>query len=150
MEKSFIVPFRFKGVHSCQTVVLSCIDFRFWREAVEFCDELLETKNYDFPSLPGAAKAINESQKDDISLQCISVPFELHDANRIVIINHEDCGAYGGSARFNNPAEEQKFHEKELRQAKEKILNIFPDKEVMLAYARLIGNQKNVECILIK
>ena len=143
-----IVPFKFKDIHSCEAVVLTCIDFRFWKETVEFVELELGIKNFDFPSLPGAAKAINESNGEDLAMSCISVPVDLHHAQKIVIINHQDCGAYGGSEKFNeNNEEEQKFHEEELRKAKEKILAKYPDKEIILAYVKLIDNKNNVEFI---
>lgn len=138
--------FKFKGIHSCEAVVLSCIDFRFWKETVQFIEGELGIKDFDFPSLPGSAKAINEGEENGLAFSCISVPVELHHAQKIVIINHEDCGAYGGSKKFDgNKIAEQKFHEEELQKAKTKILAKYPEKEVILAYACLIDNGKNVE-----
>jgi len=142
--------FKFKNIHFCEAVILSCIDFRFWKEIVEFVENELGIKSFDFPSLPGAAKAINESLDGDISQQCISVPIELHHAQKIVIINHEDCGAYGGSEKFGGDRdEEQKFHETELQKAKEKLKAKYPDKEIILAYAKLTSDGENIEFILI-
>lgn len=145
-----ITPFKFKNEHSCEAVVLTCIDFRFWKETAEFVELELGIKNFDFPSLPGAAKAINESNGEDLAMSCISVPVDLHHAQRIVIINHQDCGAYGGSEKFSgNDEAEKKFHEEELKKAKEKILAKYPDKEIVLIYAMLIDNKDNLEFISI-
>lgn len=146
-----IVPFKFKDIHSCEAVVLTCIDFRFWKETVEFVELELGIKNFDFPSLPGSAKAINESIGDDLAMSCISVPCDLHHVQRIVIINHQDCGAYGGSGKFNgSDEEEQKFHEEELKKAKDKILTKYPDKEVVLVYAKLTDEKENVNFLTVK
>jgi hypothetical protein len=143
-------PFKFKDVHSCEAVVSTCIDFRFWKETVEFVELELGIRNFDFPSLPGSAKAINESNGDDLAMSCISVPVELHHASKIVIINHQDCGAYGGSGKFNgSDEEEQKFHEVELKKAKEKILAKYPVKEVILVYAKLIDDKGNIEFVIL-
>lgn len=144
------VPFKFKNIHSCEAVVLSCIDFRFWKETIEFVDRELGIKNFDFPSLPGSAKAINESNDEQFVFGSISVPVELHHAKKIVIINHQDCGAYGGSAKFNNDEKaEQEFHEKELKKAKNKILGKYPDKEITLIYVKLVDNKENIEFLVI-
>ena len=143
------IPFKYKGVHSCEAVVLACIDFRFWKETVEFIEKELGIKSYDFPSLPGAAKAINESNGSDLAMSCISVPCDLHHVKKIVIINHQDCGAYGGSVKFENEDDEQKFHEEELKKAKEKLSAKYPDKEIILVYARLADNQENIEFVII-
>lgn len=145
------LPFKFKDIHKCEAVVLACIDFRFWKETTKFVEEELGIKSYDFPKMPGAAKAINECQNEvDVPMKCIGVPCDLHHAEKIVIVNHADCGAYGGSKEFNGDAEvEQKFHEEELQKAKEKILKYYPDKEVILVYAKLIEDDDNIEFIII-
>jgi len=144
------INFRFKNVHKCEAVVLSCIDFRFWKETVEFVENELNIKTFDFPSLPGSAKAINESNDETFVFGCISVPVELHRAEKIVIINHQDCGAYGGSAKWNGDEKaEQEFHENELKKAKDKILAKYPDKEIVLIYAKLVDDKENIEFVPI-
>ncbi len=107
---------------------------------MEFAEKELSLKDFDFPSVPGAAKAINEG--DELALGCVKVPCDLHHVKKIVIVNHADCGAYGGSTKFNGDAEaEQKFHEEELNKAKSIILEKYPDKEVISVYAKLVGNE---------
>ncbi len=135
------LPFKFKNIHSCEAAVLTCIDFRFWRETLEYVENKLNIKSFDFPSLPGAAKAINECVDGDIAMQCVSVPCDLHHVKKLAIVNHQDCGAYGGSKVFNNDEmAEQKFHEAELKKAKDKILKKYPELEIILVYAKLINN----------
>ncbi|HPN54608.1 MAG TPA: hypothetical protein PLB52_01605 [Candidatus Moranbacteria bacterium] len=142
--------FGYKDVHSCEAVVLCCIDFRFWKETVEFVEKELGIKSFDFPSLPGSAKAINESQDETFVFGCIDVPVNLHHAKKIVIVNHQDCGAYGGSANFNGDDEaEQKFHTEELQKAKEKLSAKYSDKEIILVYAVLDEEKKNIEFKLV-
>jgi len=142
-------PFKFKDIHSCEAVVLACIDFRFWKETMKFVEVELGIKSYDFPKMPGAAKAINDCQGEtDVPMQCIGVPCDLHHAEKIVIVNHADCGAYGGSKEFKGDDEaEQKFHEVQLKSAKEKILKYYPNKEVVLVYAKLTDEEENIEFI---
>jgi hypothetical protein len=142
--------FKFKDVHQCDAVVLTCIDFRFWRETLEFVEGELGIKTFDFPSLPGSAKAINECLAEtDLAMKCIGVPCDLHHAKKIVIVNHEDCGAYGGSAKFETREEEQKFHVSELKKAKDKLSEKYPDKEYILIYATLSDNKENIEFLII-
>lgn len=144
-------PYKFKNIHSCEAVVLSCIDFRFWKETVEFVEKELKIKSFDFPSLPGSAKAINDCQGEkDAVMQCISVPCNLHHAKILVIVNHEDCGAYGGSKAFNNDgAAEQEFHEQELKKARAKVLANFPDLKVILLYVQLADNKEKINFLTI-
>lgn len=142
--------FKFKDRHSCEAVVLTCIDFRFWKETLEFVEKKLGIGDFDFPSLPGSAKAINECINDsELALSCIGVPCGLHHVKKIVIVNHEDCSAYGGSKMFGSVEEEQKFHERELQRAKGKLLEKYPDKEYILVYARLVDHKENIEFVVI-
>ena len=144
------LSFKFKNIHACEAVVLTCIDFRFWRQTVEFIEKELGIKSFDFPSLPGAAKAINEAAPGDIAMQCVSVPHDLHHIKKLVIINHQDCGAYGGGKVFNgDEAAEQKFHEEELKKAKTKILAKYPDLQVILVYVKLSDASESIEFLTI-
>ena len=139
--------FSYKGVHNCEAVVLCCIDFRFWRETLDFVEKELGIKSFDFPKLPGSAKAINE--KSDLAMQCISVPCDLHHVKKVVIVNHQDCGAYGGSVKFNSDAKaEQEFHEGELKKARNIIAEKYPNKEIILVYVKLI-NENEMEFVII-
>ncbi len=149
-QENYQTAFCYGGVHKCDAVVLCCIDFRFWRETMQFADEKLKIKSYDFPKLPGAAKAINESAEGDMSQSCVSVPCDLHEVKKIVIVNHEDCGAYGGSGKFEGDKDaEQEFHSQELRKAREIIQQKYPNKEIMLYYARLNEDNRQVQFIEI-
>ena len=145
------IEYKFKDVHSCEAVVLTCIDFRFWRETVEFVEKELGIKDFDFPSLPGSAKAINDCLKeDDLAFNCVSVSCDLHHAKKVVIVNHEDCGAYGGSAKFGGDQEkEQKFHEEELRKARKKLIDKYPGKEYVLLFAKLADKKTKVEFLKV-
>lgn len=143
--------FNYKEIHSCEAVVLTCIDFRFWNKTVQFVGQEMGIKSFDFPSLPGAAKAINESSGSDLAMNCINVPVELHHVKKIVIVNHQDCGAYGGSAKFKGDSEaEQKFHEEQLKLAKEKLSAKYPDQEIILVYAKLVDDKNNIEFVKIE
>ena len=145
------IEYKFKDVHSCEAVVLTCIDFRFWRETVEFVEKELGIKDFDFPSLPGSAKAINDClEEDDLAFNCVSVSCDLHHAKKVVIVNHEDCGAYGGSAKFGGDQEkEQKFHEEELRKARKKLIDKYPGKEYVLLFAKLADEKTKVEFLKV-
>jgi carbonic anhydrase len=151
IKKYMKMPFKYKDTHHCEAAVLSCIDFRFWKETVSFVENELGIESFDFPSLPGSAKAINESEKNGLAMSCISIPIELHHAKKVIIVNHEDCGAYGGSEKFGEDRmEEQKFHEGELKKAKGKILEKYPEHEVILIYARLDNDKENIDFIIIE
>ena len=76
------------------------------------------------------------------------MPCDLHHAKKLVIVNHQDCGAYGGSKVFNgDEAAEENFHKEELKKAKAKILQKYPDLEIILVYVKLVDGGENVEFI---
>lgn len=145
------LPFKFKNIHHCEAVVLTCIDFRFWRETLAYIESELGLKSFDFPSLPGAAKAVNDCKNDEeITLKCISVPRDLHQAKKLVIVNHQDCGAYGGSQAFNgDSAAEESFHKQELKKAKEKMGAKYSDLSIVLVYAKLVDNGEKIEFVAV-
>lgn len=143
------VPFGFKDVHHCLAVVLMCLDFRFRKQALYFVREYMKLIAFDLAGLPGASRGV--SKESVMALSCLSIPSDLHDIRQMIIIHHEDCGAYGGSVRFNNdPDLEQEFHEKKLREVRVKILKSFPEKEVVLVYARLVDDKENVEFYIVE
>ncbi|MFO7806965.1 MAG: carbonic anhydrase [Candidatus Moraniibacteriota bacterium] len=141
-------PYNYPNVHECDAAAICCIDFRFWRETMEFIDNYFKVKSYDFPKLPGAAKAIIESNGNDLASSCVEVPCELHNIKKIILVNHEDCGAYGGSKPFEGDKKaEQEFHEQELTKAAEIIRKKYPEKEVHIIYAKLSPENKEIEFI---
>lgn len=148
--QNFKVPFQFKGRHHCEAVAIACIDFRFWKETARFIEEKLRIKSYDFPKLPGAAKALNESTEGDLASSCVKVPVDLHQVSKIVIINHSDCGAYGGRAKFNDDVEaEQEFHFNELKKARKILADKYPNQEIITVYAELDKEQGAIEFIIV-
>jgi carbonic anhydrase len=141
-------PFKHRDIHHCEGVVLTCVDFRFWNQAIDFINNCLGIADFDFPSIPGAAKAINENA--ELALNCIAIPCNLHHAQKIVLIHHQDCGAYGGLKNFGGDKKmEQAHHEGELRKAKKIILGKYPDREVTMVFASLTDDD-HIEFLTIK
>ena len=142
------VEYGFKNVHFCEAVVITCLDFRFRWQTAAFIRQYLNFEPFDLSGLPGASNRINSKSKAAVS--CFSVPCDLHGVKKIIIVHHQDCGAYGGSEGFNDAKQEQEFHEEELRKSREKILKMYPDQEVILIYARLDEKEENIEFVLVE
>ena len=128
------IPFKHNGIHDCDAAVLACIDFRFRDALLQFIKDHWEgIKHFDFPSIPGGVKALNEGS--NLAWRCLSVPYELHNVNVMILVNHTDCGAYGGSSNFSTHEEEVAFHRDALLESKKKAEERFctnPDKEVVV------------------
>lgn len=128
------------------SIVITCIDYRFWEQALEIISE--KYGKLDLISIAGGAKGLsspsNISHFDTI-IDNINISVKLHGAKRIILTNHVDCGAYGGSSNFMANEHEEYFHNKELKTAKKVINEKFPDLEVVMIFIK--KNNDKIECI---
>ena len=112
--------------HKAEAIVITCIDFRFQEYIHKWLEENFEAKTYDRGAFAGAAKSL------DTILTQVSVANRLHHIKKAVIINHEDCGAYGPKGHIDH-------HVRDLKQVKKQILEQFPNLEVETYYLHLDG-----------
>lgn len=130
------------------SIVLSCIDYRFWPEALP----LLEKKygEFDLIELAGGSKNLSSPNTEadrKAVLESINVSVNLHKAKQIILTNHIDCGAYGGSKKFKNLEAETIFHVSELDKAREIINKWFPGLKVITV---LINKNKEGKIYLLE
>lgn len=142
--------FDLRKVHTCEAVVLSCIDFRFWESVSKFVKNDLGIEDFDLASIPGGVKSINESDCDGVAGGCVKIPCELHNVKKIILVNHKDCGAYGGSSNFENSDKEDSYHIEELKKAKEIISKKYPDKEVLMLYPYFSEDGKQIKMSIVE
>jgi carbonic anhydrase len=118
-----IIDFQTNKEHyHAQACIVWCFDNRFTPALNEF----IKNKNYqhyDLVEVAGGAKSLASPEKEfeeEYILKQIEISLKLHHAQRIILMNHSDCGAYGGLKNFeNNEAKEKEEHAKELSMAKE-------------------------------
>ena len=126
--------------HTCESVVVHCIDFRFRKRLNEYLMGRFPD-GYDLIASAGAVKRLlanggeNNSAMDDLEIS-----HRLHDPKLIVLIQHEDCGAYGGTKAFESAEMEKEFQKDELQKTAELLKKKFPDLEVECLFARLSGD----------
>ena len=103
--------------HKCTAALICCMDFRFWKATVNFVQNTLGIYDFDLVTHTGAAKGIAEKKTDIINIleKHISLAEELHKISMVVIVNHQDCGAYGGSGKFKNEKDESDHHAQHVR-----------------------------------
>jgi len=124
--------------HTCEAVVLHCIDFRFRNMLNEYLQKRFPG-GYDLVSLAGSVKRLAaDSLENNFVLDQIRVSNKLHEPKVIVLIQHEDCGAYGGSKAFSNFEEELNFQKSELEKAEQILKKEFPQ-TIEKYLARLSG-----------
>ena len=129
--------------HTCQAFALTCMDFRFHTAIRKFLSEDLRLeRNYDLVSLAGSAKDLVRTPGHvpfESLLVQIELSSKLHEIQRVILINHQNCGAYGPSLESGS-SHEFETHAGDLRAARSLIQSRFPNLKVFLYFAKLDGS----------
>lgn len=112
--------------HQAQALVVTCIDFRLQEAINNWIAQNFAPKTFDRVALAGGVKNL------DTIMDQIAIAHRLHHIKKVVLINHEDCGAYGETGTPQK-------HAADLREAKAKIKEKYPDLEVETYYLHLDG-----------
>jgi carbonic anhydrase len=126
-----------------KALVLSCIDFRFLTAERYFLAERNLWGNYDWTALAGASLAVTgfphpadaEAFWDQLDLS-----HRLHNIEKVIILDHQDCGAYAAMIDPNlskDPQRELEVHKNYLNQAYWSIRDRYPQLKVELYLATL-------------
>ncbi len=106
-------------------------------------DEKGLTGDCDLVSVAGAAKNISnptDSCDAPFVLKQISLSHDLHHVKKVILMNHLDCGAYGGAKAFAAPEEEKIKHVADLKAAADLIKQKYPELELLPVIAKLENN----------
>ncbi len=115
-----------KNLHHWSVLALSCIDGRFIKKTIDWVSEKTDGV-FDYRTEVGSSKAIVESEADrERFFDVIETSLKLHSISEVWLIDHIDCGAYGGSSKFDSVEEEKEFHKERLAQASKIITDRFP------------------------
>lgn len=123
--------------HKAQAIIQICIDFRFHAGIVEELARI-GIKAFDLKSDAGAVKCLIDGRREvrEWVLENFRIAASLHEVETVVLINHSDCGAYGGSDRFGSAEEEQAFHEDQLSKARAVVEESLPQMKVRTFFAK--------------
>lgn len=119
-----------------------CIDYRFQHQALKLLEK--NHGNLDVIALAGGSKNLASPNHEDDKhavLESIETSVKLHNPETLILTNHLDCGAYGGSKHFTSYEQEISFHKQELNKAKQIINRLFPGLRVEIIFLDL--DQKN-------
>lgn len=117
--------------HICDAVIITCIDFRFQEYINQWILKNFEPKTYDRIAWAGGVK-----DQEGI-LKQIEISKRLHHIKKAILINHEDCGAYGEEGTV-------KRHAHDLKETAAKLQAQFPDLGVETYYLHLNGTLEYV------
>ena len=110
-----------------KAMVLSCIDPRFQSKVFNYLKQRKLTGKYSLFNIAGAAVGVtnkNFKKWQKTFIENLSTSIQLHKINRLIVINHKDCGAakiVNGKKKFNE-LNEIKIHKESFKKLK-KILN---------------------------
>ena len=103
-----------------KAMVLSCIDPRFQPKVYNFLKRKKLSGKYSSFTIAGAAVGItnkNFKKWQKTFIENLSTSVQLHKINKLIVINHKDCGAaklVNGKNQFNE-VNENKIHEESFK-----------------------------------
>ena len=128
--------------YRCDAAVVWCYDNRF-ELAFRKLLKRIGVVYSDPIRVAGGAKCLatpdRESEREFV-LEQIRKSMRLHGTDRIVLMVHSDCGAYGGLEAFGGDAQaEARHHADELRRAAECLRQALPNVSVLRYYVDFEG-----------
>ena len=110
-----------------EAMVLSCIDPRFQPKVYKYLKEKKLIGKYSSFTIAGAAIGVTAKKFKkwhSTFIENLSTSIKLHKINKLIVINHRDCGAakiVNNKKNFNSTIENE-IHKKSFKKIK-KILN---------------------------
>jgi carbonic anhydrase len=142
-EDQKIIKFKSSKEHYvADACIVWCFDDRFSR----LLDEFVKSrgyKHYDLVKVAGGAKSLafpeNEAERLFL-LKQIRMSINLHNAKKVILMCHEDCGAYGGKKEFEGDEKEKEKICGDLKESAHILKNNLPKEvEVEMIFADFEG-----------
>ena len=134
MQTLSYVNFAQEHAHECDSLVVMCMDFRFHAKIAEIIAHS-GYRQFDLVALPGGSRSITDEGSREAVLSAIEIGVTVHKVRRVIIVDHVDCRAYGGSEAFKDAEEEERRHTDALLEASRIVREKVPGLEVVPVYA---------------
>jgi hypothetical protein len=121
------------------------MDFRFAKGLAQYVANQGLAGDADIVGWAGAGKAFLDPASKDFALLQVELSQKLHGTTEVHVINHIDCGAYGGSKTLGAIDQEQTFQIAELGKVKALLAERFPHLSFVAHLARLTEAGISVE-----
>ena len=111
-----------------KAMVLSCIDPRFQTPVYKFLKKKNLSEKYSLFTIAGAAVGVTHikfKKWHKAFLDNLSTSIKLHGITRLIVVNHEDCGAIKVAEGKKNYKEEL-IHKSSFRKLKKMVMKKFP------------------------
>lgn len=128
-----------------EALLLTCMDFRLVDDIERYMEARGLKDRYDHVVLAGASLGgLNDRFPTwgDVFWTHLDLAIELHEAHRVIVLDHRDCGAYRmilGEAAVKDADAELKAHVKQLYAFRSAILTRHPHMEVEIGLMALDG-----------
>ncbi len=123
----------------CRACVVSCMDFRIQSAVARWLESKGLKDDYDYIAVPGATKDFAGRGLLDM----VEASIRLHQCREVILVHHEDCGAYGLGAL---PVAAQLAKQKEdMEKAAATLREKHPGVTVRLAFAYLDGRVEELD-----
>lgn len=111
---------------------LSCMDYRLFDATIELLKKDCKVDAFDHTILAGASLGFNQNDYKywkQTLINHIDLAIKLHKIKKIVVIDHEDCGAYKLAYPHlkDYPECERKYHIKNIHKFIKNISKMYPD-----------------------
>lgn len=113
-------------MHKCNALIVTCIDFRIQLAVEEWSRTNLRHGKYDRAAWAGGVLKFKEIMGQ------IGISVRLHGIKKVILANHEDCGAYG-------PAGTLEKHRQDLLSAAKSVKSKYPTLIVETYFVHLDG-----------
>jgi hypothetical protein len=117
--------------------VIACFDARF-DLALRKLLRRLGIEQPDTVRIAGGPRALASGTSEERAFvsEQIRTSRRLHRSSSVLLINHTDCGAYGGLRAFDGDTErERAFHVAELQRAADIVSSLVPEAKVQLFFS---------------
>jgi len=116
---------------SCEALVVHCMDYRLQKYLNDWLNKNPGIGNYDRVAIAGGVLDIY------FVLKHIELTVRLHKIRKVILVNHENCGAYGPEGTFER-------HKADLIEAERKIQALHMNLMVEKYYLKLDGSFERV------
>ena len=132
----------------CDVLVLTCIDYRFPHLICDYLDERSLTGNYDIFTLPGASLGAccqEYPHWNETFEEVINLALDMHAIKKIIIINHEECGAFQTLRGIpDKKSDELLMHKTQAQQTHTWLETHFPQLAFEFIYMALSGEAERL------
>jgi carbonic anhydrase len=115
------------------------MDFRLINKTREWMNQNNLIGDADVVSIAGSSKALVDGNKEiqEFILKQINISYNLHNARKVILLHHSDCGAYKADYDFIDSEAEIAQQLEDMCAAEEIIKNSFEEIDVKKIWAQM-------------